>query len=65
MKSKILIFVLVLIPIGCWLWNLKHNMNYKWNYQSRVQAEIDLHVKPLTERVKQLEVEIKMLKENK
>lgn len=60
--------LLALVLVGCAVyggWKLERYVNYKWNYQAVVQAEIDTKVKPLTERIQKLEAEVQVLKTNK
>jgi uncharacterized membrane-anchored protein YhcB (DUF1043 family) len=53
----VILIVVVLVGIAITGWRVKRYVNYKWNYQSQVQAEI----KPLMVRIESLEKRISEL----
>lgn len=54
--------LIVVIAVSYGGWCVKRHVNYSWNYQTRVQQEIDIKIKPLIERIDKLETELAELK---
>ena len=52
-STTVVVIVLSLVAYGSW--NLKRHWNYKWGYESMVQAEVQKQIKPLAERISRLE----------
>jgi len=62
--TMIIVSVVVFaLAVGGWF--IKREFNYSFNYESQVKETIKAEIKPLENRIKQLEKEIKELKERK
>jgi cytochrome oxidase assembly protein ShyY1 len=64
MKTIASVIGLLLVIAAMWYggWQLSRWWNYKFGYESKVQAEVQKQVAPLEKRVTELEQEVNKLK---